>query len=221
VSYLASNFLLSESGARLITHDGARSLEIDDVNNLDTVVGTFTDAGSAQHGFVWANGKSVTVDYPSKTQTQVLGINDAGVIVGSYFDQDTVARLGFVAVPRSPVDVKINSSDGPVTLGRMSRLRVDVAFQAPPSGSLDPAELYVGVVSPGGGVLWLDPARGLVTTPTRAFTGALQTFTLPLLDLPNSLAFPPATYTWFMLVDDNVDGVPSGVFSDFAKVTLQ
>jgi hypothetical protein len=219
-SYQASQFLISESDARPITHDGALSLLVDDVNNLDAAVGSVTDATFEHHGFVWTNGKSVTVDYPGGINTNVLGINDAGIIVGSYLDPAASATRGFIATPRSPVDVKINGGDGPVTRDRTAPLRVDLSFQAPPEGSLDPAELYVGVVTPVG-VLWIDPARGFVTTPTRAFAGPLPGFGLPLIDLPNGLAFPPGTYTWFALVDDDTDGVPNSVFSDFAQVTLQ
>ena len=172
-TYQASQFLASESGARPITHDGALSLQVDDLNNLDTAVGTFIDTNLEQHGFVWTNGKSVTVDYPGGINTNVLGVNDAGIIVGAYLDPAASATRGFVATPRSPVDVKINGGDGPVTLNRTAPLRVDLSFQAPPEGSLDPAELYIGAVTPIG-VLWIDPARGFVTTPTRAFAGPIE-----------------------------------------------
>ena len=96
---------------------------------------------------------------------------DRGVIVGSF----NIGREGhgFVGIPRSPVDVTINGADGPVTIDPGQPLQVHLQFTAPPDGALNPAEVYIGVVSPLG-LLWLDPATGtFVPTPTVTFAGAV------------------------------------------------
>ncbi len=213
-------FLLAAGVTTTIAQPGAAQTDPDAVNNLDTVVGHYVDPidTSRPHGFVWTNRKSVSINYPGAASTEVAGINDAGIIVGHY--QVGVNVHGFVGIPRSPVNVLVNGVDGPLTLDRTQPLRVDLAFHAPPSGALDPAELYIGVVTPFG-VFWLDPTGAFVATPTRIFAGALPAFgPSPLIDLPNASAFAPGTYTWFLVVDDDINGVPNGVFYDVAQVTI-
>jgi hypothetical protein len=215
-------FIIGPGIARTVSHPAAVQLVPDAVNNLDSVVGVYYGAAGTprRSGFVWTNGKSVSIDYPGADETALTGINDAGVVAGNYISSDS--RGAFFAVPRSPVNVTVNGSDGPLTLDRTGALRVDFAFKAPPAGQLDPAEVYIGVVTPGG-LLWLDLMRGvLVTTPTRAFAGALRDFgPVSLINLPNASAVAPGSYTWFLLVDDDVNGVPNGVFYDLVQVTVR
>lgn len=198
-----------------------------DVNNANTVVGSYqyesSDTGIAYRGFVWSNGKAVSINYPGAHTTSVSGINDAGIIVGHYQSPgaDPFNFHGFVAVPRSPVTVTVNGAPGPVTIDRTQPLRVDVAFIAPPNGPLTPAELYVGVVSPYG-VFWVDAAGRFVTTPARTFAGTLAGFgPSPAIQLASASSLPPFTYTWFAIVDDDTNGVPNGAFYDLARVTIR
>ena len=213
-------FIVGPGIAAIVSHPGAVRTEPDAVNNLDSVVGRYYDT-STQHGFVWTNGKSVGIDYPGAEATWLTGINDAGVIAGNYV-QSQSSRGAFFAVPRSPVNLTVNGSDGPLTLNRTEALRVDVAFKAPPAGQLESAEVYIGVVTPGG-LLWLDPMSGVfVTAPTRAFAGALPDVgPVSVINLPNASAVAPGVYTWFVVVDDDVNGVPNGVFYDFVQVTIR
>jgi hypothetical protein len=199
-----------------------------DVNNANTVVGAYVhDSGenviTAFRGFVWANGKAVSINYPGAYTTSAGGINDAGIIVGHYGlpGADPFSSHGFVAVPRSPVTVTVNGAAGAVTIDRTQALRVDVAFIAPPDGPLTPAELYVGVVTPYG-VFWVDAAGRFVTTPTRTFAGTLAGFgPSPAIQLASASSLPPTTYTWFAIVDDDTNGVPNGAFYDLARVTIR
>ena len=42
--------------------------------------------GGGPHGFVLSGGRYTTIDVPGSIWTYARGINDAGQIVGSYFD---------------------------------------------------------------------------------------------------------------------------------------
>lgn len=200
--------------------------EPQDVNNHDIVVGSYlhesTESGSAFRGFVWSNGKAVPVNYPGAFTTVVNAINDAGIIVGTYgTDAERALRHGFVAVPRSPVTMTVNGAAGPAMIDRTQPLRVDVAFQAPPDGPMNPAELYVGVIAPSG-VFWLDASGRFGTTPMRLFAGALPSFgPSPAINLASASAFPAGSYTWFAIVDDDTDGAPNATFYDLAQVTIR
>src|SRR5690349_1156607 len=51
------------------------------INNNNVIVGSFFDATSSVHGFIYNNGTYTQIDYPGSTETEVLGINDSGDIV--------------------------------------------------------------------------------------------------------------------------------------------
>jgi hypothetical protein len=56
------------------------------INQAGTIVGSYTDAEQSQHGFVReADGTITSFDPPGGVQTTATGINDSGVIAGSYF----------------------------------------------------------------------------------------------------------------------------------------
>ena len=67
-----------------ITFPGATLTIANGINNNNVVVGSFFDASSSVHGFIYRNGKYTQIDYPGSTETEVLGINDYGDIVGVY-----------------------------------------------------------------------------------------------------------------------------------------
>jgi|SRR5579862_7865865 len=59
------------------------------VNASDAVVGLFQDLSVyAVHGFLWSSssGEGELYDYPGAAQTVLSGINDGGLVVGSYVD---------------------------------------------------------------------------------------------------------------------------------------
>jgi uncharacterized membrane protein len=72
-----------------------------DIVGLFAYVNTIDDcfAGPPLHGFLLRQGKYVAIDFPGSTSTSVLGINDDGVIVGTYSDKQGVDH-GFKAVPQ-------------------------------------------------------------------------------------------------------------------------
>lgn len=55
------------------------------INDSDLVSGFF-NRGGVSHGFLWQNGHERTVDYPSSSATQILGVNNEGMAVGTYND---------------------------------------------------------------------------------------------------------------------------------------
>jgi len=126
-----------------------------------------------------------------------------------------------VGIPRSPVDVTINGGEGPVTIEPGQPLQVHLQFTAPPDGALNPAEVYIGVVSPVG-LLWLDPATGtFVPTLKRTFAATLPSFgPVPLVNLPNASALPSGTWWWFMIVDDDSNGTIEAAFFDVAQMIV-
>ena len=198
--------------------------EPEDVNNADTVVGSYLleappDMPPAFRGFVWSNGKAVSINFPGAYTTFVTGINDAGTIVGHYGEGST--SHGFIAVPHSPVTVTANGIPRAIAIDRTQPLRVDVEFIAPPNGPLTPAEVYVGVVTPYG-VFWVDGSGRFVTTPTRVFAGSLASFgPSPVINLTSASVLPSGTYTWFAIVDDDTNGTPNATFYDLAQVTIR
>ena len=72
-----------------------------DIVGLFAYVSTVDDcfANPPLHGFLLRRGKYIAIDVPGSTSTTVLGINDDGVIVGTYADKQGVDH-GFKAVPK-------------------------------------------------------------------------------------------------------------------------
>jgi uncharacterized repeat protein (TIGR01451 family) len=70
-------------------------------NNLNVIVGDYTDGNEVMHGYVRsASGSFTSVDYPGATATSLWGINDSGKAVGYYADANGNTH-GFSFVPPS------------------------------------------------------------------------------------------------------------------------
>ena len=54
------------------------------INDNNVIVGSFFDADSSVHGFVYQKGHYERINYPGSSETEVLGINDKGDFVGVY-----------------------------------------------------------------------------------------------------------------------------------------
>jgi hypothetical protein len=69
------------------------------INKAGVIAGWYDDTSGFAHGFVLNGTTFTTVDYPAagSTNTQILGINAAGKIVGSY---DAPGTTAFSAVPQ-------------------------------------------------------------------------------------------------------------------------
>jgi probable HAF family extracellular repeat protein len=69
-----------------------------DINNGGDIVGSFHPAsGPAESGFLDEHGRFTTIDVPGASTTQALGLNDRGVIVGSYLGLDNRSH-GFLDI---------------------------------------------------------------------------------------------------------------------------
>jgi uncharacterized membrane protein len=63
------------------------------INNHDQIVGHFTEAGGATHGFLCVRDSFTQVDYPNAKETLLLGINDLGQMVGQFANE--LGTFGF------------------------------------------------------------------------------------------------------------------------------
>jgi probable HAF family extracellular repeat protein len=87
---------------------GAVSVQALGINNEREVVGSYTDATGATHGFLYDQGKNTytTIDDPNgmkggNAMTVANGINDKGQIVGFYLDNNTNTDGMLVQVHKS------------------------------------------------------------------------------------------------------------------------
>ncbi len=58
------------------------------INNEGVVTGLYLNPDDSHHGFIWSQGKFITVDanVPGSIGTQWIGLNDNGDLAGIYFD---------------------------------------------------------------------------------------------------------------------------------------
>ena len=118
------------------------------------------------------------------------------------------------------VDVTANGAQGPVVLSLTDQLQIDISFFAGEAGSLPSAEIYIGLSTPFG-MFWLDPLEGFAPALSRVASGPTGSFVLsPFVFLGTAGTLPPGAYWWFVLIDDDVDGVPTGDFSDFVLTVI-
>jgi len=124
-----------------------------------------------------------------------------------------VYRIAYT-VETPGVDLTANGSDGPLSVAAGSGMQIELSFDAGSAGSLGAAEVYIGVFTRFGW-FWADPVRGWVPTLARAYAGPLGTFG-PSTLVPSSgtVPLPAGTYFWMILVDEQVDGIPTGELSD-------
>jgi hypothetical protein len=125
----------------------------------------------------------------------------------------------FYRIRMPNLDVKANGGDGPTTVAPSDSLAISVAFDAAPSTTIDPSEVYVAVVTPTLEVLWMTPS-GFSATPARLYSGPLGAFgSTPLLTIPDVSALSEGDYYWVTIVDADSNGVPNGMMVDFVKTT--
>ncbi len=56
------------------------------INRSGSISGFYIDRAGVNHGFLLADGKLTTLDFPASTFTQALGLNNKGDVVGVYVD---------------------------------------------------------------------------------------------------------------------------------------
>ena len=84
-------FLYSKGVFSSIDAPGATYTDAYGINDAGEIVGWYSITGSDSHGFLYSDGTFTIIDYPGGySQNYLGGINDQGVIVGSYGDPTTV-----------------------------------------------------------------------------------------------------------------------------------
>jgi len=68
------------------------------INDADQIVGQFFDNASVPHGFLDVGGAFTTIDVPGASQTNPIGINNAGQIAGVFVGTNGGGH-GFLATP--------------------------------------------------------------------------------------------------------------------------
>lgn len=130
----------------------------------------------------------------------------------------------FDATAGPVVRVTANGADDQVVLSSGEPLEVRIGFDAGASGVVNPAQVYIGVITPFAPyVFWLNPSGSFANspTPTIVFSGALPSFPLTqLVSIPDTSALPTGSYYWFMIVDDDNNGVLEGKFHDVVQTII-
>ena len=145
------------------------------VNDADDVVGTILTTGfqgSQMDGFLLHNGQYSLLDVPGATETQVYGINDSGVVVGTYINPD-VSIHGFIY--QNGVFTTVDDPDGVEGFGLGSGLLgINDAGQLAGSYSDDTGNSFgfiatpvAAVAAPEPGSLALLSAAGLTLAARR------------------------------------------------------
>ena len=112
---LSHGFVYSNGGYTDLTDSSAITLQIDPpglygtdvlaINDAGVVVGYYTNAYGANHGFIYSNGTYSNLGDPSASidtlaggfeDTYPLAINNAGQVAGYYIDSNTDSDRGFI-----------------------------------------------------------------------------------------------------------------------------
>jgi probable HAF family extracellular repeat protein len=82
----------------IIDVPGATQTRIHGINDTGQFVGDYNLNGT--HGFIYSNGRYITLDFPNAIATRATGINNSGQIVGAY-TSPTGKIYGFLASPKN------------------------------------------------------------------------------------------------------------------------
>lgn len=100
------------------------------INDLGTVVGSYKDISGRDHGFILHKGQWATLDYPNASDTTLVGISNAGQIIGRaplggvwvlFLYENSTFKV--ISVPNSDPGSRSLNSISPkqgLILGRMS-----------------------------------------------------------------------------------------------------
>ncbi len=143
----------------------------------------------------------------------------SGVTVGS----GVATRVDVTLMPQGsnpPVpDVKVNGSDGPITITQAQSLLVQVSLDP---GSLSGTEMDWWIYASRGSFVYSYKAASgnwqKGTEPERTYDGALMT--VPLTTLINTSGLPAGTIDFFFAVD-TLNGNYEGTYADTARVIVQ
>ncbi len=102
-------FMYSQGRFRILEVPGDNTVtEAWDINDNHIVVGFYQAScasGCKYHGFALRNGKYLTIDYPGAVNTFILGVDNAGELVGAYdYNSADHATHGFYTSPLTLAD---------------------------------------------------------------------------------------------------------------------
>ena len=95
-------FIAAEYRYEKVNYPGSESTVPRGINARGDIVGGYLSEGYS-HGFLLRNGVFKTIDFPGSPRSQVMDINDDGVIVRRYVVRDGAVR-GFKAKPQDGPD---------------------------------------------------------------------------------------------------------------------
>ena len=81
------------------------------INNAQDVCGFFIDGNNVTHGWLLVTGTFTVLDYPGASSTSALGLNNKGLLVGSY--TDSVGSHGFVYNVNTKKYQSVDDPDAP------------------------------------------------------------------------------------------------------------
>jgi len=116
-------------------------------------------------------------------------------------------------------DVRANGVGGAVTLALGTPLFVTVALDAGSSLG-DPSEWWIRAETPFG-TYWLKPNLVWLPSPTPVPLLAVPMLSFPAVPILTGAILPSGVYTVTFFVDDGIDGVLDGTWSDAVTVTVQ
>lgn len=67
-------------------------------NSKGAIVGHYQRAKEQVRGFLYTGGEFISIEVPDSTGTNAYGINDSGLIVGTYYDKNSITH-GFLMRP--------------------------------------------------------------------------------------------------------------------------
>jgi hypothetical protein len=95
---VSSNLLADGPTFTTIDFPGSIGTLVQGTNNRGDIVGLYTSADKATHGFLFSRGQFISIDFPGAAFTEVWGIGPRGDILGDYSDTLSGSGLhhGFV-----------------------------------------------------------------------------------------------------------------------------
>jgi hypothetical protein len=80
--------------------------------------------------------------------------------------------------------------------------------------------VYAGFIT-ASGIVWFHPVTGTSLAPAPIYQGPLPPFgSTPFLSIPDAGALPPGPWVWFVIVDDDSNGVVNADYVDFVVTTV-
>ena len=154
----ADGFLFSGGTYSRFNYPGSTTTMPFAINDNDVIVGWYTDSSGDNHGFVKTGGTFSSIDYPGAVEpfgTTIIGINNSGTMVGSYWDGSV--SHGFLysagsftaldypgAIESQPFGIDSNGDvvgfywDGTETHGFLYREALSTLTMSPPRSQRNP-----------------------------------------------------------------------------------